>query len=89
MNIIPRIRVTPAQRAEFVPNEGTPANFSVDWLIFSIWTTDKFELELSAVFGTMYGVGLRGAIPYLRWSACVPFSLKFRNWFLSKTRRTI
>ena len=54
-------------------NEYNATKLYFRWLIFTFWTLDSFEFELSVVANTHWGIGVIGTLPYLRWTITIPF----------------
>lgn len=64
-SLVPQYYVSPASKYN-------TARFSFCWLFFRLWTLDTFSFEIAFVCNTLWGIGLIGALPYLRWNLVIP-----------------
>jgi hypothetical protein len=53
-------------------NEHNTSGFSFRWLIFTFWSLDAFQFELSFNIDTHWGIGITFLLPYLRGVIAIP-----------------
>lgn len=74
-------------------DEHNTASFTFRWLIFTAWSLDCFQLELSVNADTHWGIGIKGLLPYLRWVIAIPcpenLSIKIDNFLNRKPKEAI
>jgi hypothetical protein len=63
--LIPTIESKPA-------DEYNTSSYCFRWLIFTFWTIDTPQFELSIVIDSHWGIGIIGLLPYVRWVIAVP-----------------
>lgn len=57
-------------------NRHNTSNFSFRWLVFTFWSLDSFQFELSFNMDTHWGIGVTFLIPYLRGVIAIPCPYK-------------
>ena len=55
-------------------------NFTFRWLIFTFWSLDAFQFELSFNIDTHWGIGFTFLLPYLRGVIAIPCPEKLGFW---------
>ena len=61
-------------------NEHNTSGFSFRWLIFTFWSLDSFQFELSFNIDTHWGIGFTFLLPYLRGIIAIPCPEKLGFW---------
>lgn len=72
-SLVPLLRIKEA-------NEHNTRGFQFDWLFLRLWSLDSFGFEFSLVADNHWGVGFVGALPYLRWTCCIPCPERIGMW---------
>jgi len=67
-NVFPLIPVITVKKAD----EYNTSSFSFRWLIFTFWSLDAFQFEISFNIDTHWGIGLTFLLPYLRGVIAIP-----------------
>lgn len=67
-NIFPLVPVITLRKGD---NHNTK-NFTFRWLIFTFWSLDAFQFELSFNIDTHWGIGFTFLLPYLRGVIAIP-----------------
>ncbi len=67
-NVFPLVPVVVFKKAD----KWNTSSFSFRWLVFTVWSRNSFDFELSLVIDTHWGIGIIGLLPYLRWVVTIP-----------------
>ena len=82
-NIFPLVPVIEHRK----PDENNTRHFSFRWLIFTFWSLDAFQFELSVNADTHWGIGITFLLPYLRGVIAIPCPEKLGMFIHKKLNR--
>ena len=82
-NIFPLVPVIRFKKAD----EHNTRSFNFRWLIFTFWSLDSFQFELSFNVDTHWGIGITFLLPYLRGVIAIPCPESFGMWADRKLSR--
>lgn len=75
-NIFPLVPIITLRKED----EHNTKNFTFRWLIFTFWSLDAFQFELSFNIDTRWGIGFTFLLPYLRGVIAIPCPEKLSFW---------
>lgn len=78
--LVPVIKINKA-------NEYNTGGFTIRWLIFTFWSLDSFQFELSLNIDTHWGIGVTFLLPYLRGVIAIPCPGKLGQFIYRKLSR--
>jgi hypothetical protein len=82
-NIFPLVPVLEIKKAD----KHNTSGFSFRWLIFTFWSLDSFQFEVTATMDTHWGVGITFILPYLRGVIAIPCPEKIGTFIHRKLGR--
>jgi hypothetical protein len=75
-NIFPLIPIITTKKAD----KHNTSGFTFRWLVFTLWSLDSFQFEISMNIDTHWGIGFTGILPYLRWVVAIPCPERLGIW---------
>jgi hypothetical protein len=75
-NIFPLVPLIATRKAD----EYNTASFSFRWLVFTFWSLDAFQFELSFNVDTHWGMGIKFLLPYFRGVVAIPCPERLGIW---------
>jgi len=82
-NIFPLIPVITIKKADQYNTRG----FTFRWLVFTFWSLDAFQFELSFNIDTHWGIGVTFLLPYLRGVIAIPCPMRLAIFISKKLDR--
>jgi len=82
-NIFPLIPVITTKKAD----EHNTYSFCFRWLVFTFWSLDSFQFELSFNIDTHWGIGVTFIIPFLRGVIAIPCPVRLGIWINKRMDR--
>lgn len=61
-------------------NDYNTQGFTFRWLIFTFWSLDSFQFEISFNIDTHWGIGFTFLLPYLRGVMAIPCPYKIGSF---------